>query len=348
MPLLVQRRTRAEIAARHDEPALGLRLHHPGAWHQLELSPYGHDEPVWLKYAGVVKFRGPKLKFDGQGKWIVTRHRLLVVVHPGIGTAGLIRRTDEHILLALDLSDLSPDKRVKKRLGKWPLVQLSGANDPFLIELLVDDKRVPQLLEAIQPDVGVLDETYAAQVNERQRQKLETAEAARAQQEAEDRRRAEEKFDAAAGSKASGVLSAAARVLDHQRTWRFRVNAAPEVCFNAFRRAFSGGGVILRARWDIEMRDGDLAAVYQGRGGIMRVVTGMSTTASSEQEGAVGSEVRFTIESAADGQTVCAMWLASRGSTLGLTHDARFIKPYMRAVEAELRLVDPGVAVAKD
>jgi hypothetical protein len=42
------------------------------------------------------------------------------------------------------------------------------------------------------------------------------------------------------------------------------------------------------------------------------------------------------------------MWLATRTTRLGFTSDARFFKPYMRAVEAQLRLVDPTLMVVKE
>jgi hypothetical protein len=72
----------------------------------------------------------------------------------------------------------------------------------------------------------------------------------------------------------------------------------------------------------------------------------LSELARSEEAGAVGSEVRFEIEQQSSGQTVRAMWLASGSTRLGFTNNARFFKPYMRAVEDQLRLIDPTLQVA--
>ena len=80
----------------------------------------------------------------------------------------------------------------------------------------------------------------------------------------------------------------------------------------------------------------------------MRVTTGLSQIASNEQADAVGSVIRFVIEET-DGQTtLCSMWLAESAQRLSFANDARFMKPYMRAVEDELRLIDPSVALLKE
>lgn len=68
------------------------------------------------------------------------------------------------------------------------------------------------------------------------------------------------------------------------------------------------------------------------------------------QDTAIGSEVSFQTEVAADGRTVCSMWLSSSGRAgvgglLGATSDARFIRPYMQQVGKELRAVDPQIQV---
>jgi hypothetical protein len=79
----------------------------------------------------------------------------------------------------------------------------------------------------------------------------------------------------------------------------------------------------------------------------MKGFTMLSKTASSEQDAAIGSEVSFEVEESNAEGSKCAMWLSSSGSKMGLTTDARFMKPYMRAVEEKLRALDPAVSVSK-
>jgi hypothetical protein len=136
-------------------------------------------------------------------------------------------------------------------------------------------------------------------------------------------------------------------LLDHQKTWRYKVAAPPERCISGFVAAFSGkGGVLLKAKWAVQRTPNGATAVYQGRGGVVGFASALSEMARSEEAGAAGSEVRFEIEQQSAGQTVCAMWLASSSTRLGFTNDARFFKPYMRAVEDQLRLIDPKLHVA--
>jgi hypothetical protein len=137
-------------------------------------------------------------------------------------------------------------------------------------------------------------------------------------------------------------------ILDHRKTWRFRVNGSEQDCMAAFRQAFStGGGLIARAKWDVRRSGNGAVAVYRGRAGLVKVATIMSSTASAEEDSAVGSEVKFEIEDVSAGTVTCAMWLSSGGSSLGFTSDARFFRPYMRAVEDQLRRVDSSVSVSK-
>jgi hypothetical protein len=79
----------------------------------------------------------------------------------------------------------------------------------------------------------------------------------------------------------------------------------------------------------------------------------MSKTAALEADTALGSEVNFEIDGSVDGRTLCTMWLSSSGRAgvgglLGATSDARFIRPYMRAVETQLRQVDASLQIVKD
>jgi hypothetical protein len=343
---------RSEIAPVHDESSLRLRLKAPGKWSELELIPYGRDEPMWLKYSGMVRYKASGVKFEGTSKWIVTRHRLLIVASPGIGTAGLNRQKDEHALISLELMDFNVEPR-GKRLGK-PLmrVRLVGVSQDFEIELKILEKSYPQFLEALSSASTDLDEKAAAVVNERNRQKTLAAERATADEEIERSRIAAERFGSRQTGSApnrSSRLRLNTGLLDHRKTWRYRVAATSEDCVSGFITAFSGsGGLVLKAKWSVTRSPNGAVAVYEGRKGLAVLGTAFSETAQSEEQSAVGSEVRFEIEGTDNGRTICAMWLASRASRIGFTMDGRFFRPYMRAVEDELRRVDPSLQVMKD
>ena len=352
MTLTLQRRMRSEISPAHDEPSLGLRLKAPGKWTELELLPYGRDEPMWLKYSGMVRYRAPGVKFEGTAKWIVTRHRLLILAKPGLGTAGLNRQKDEHALVSLELTDFNVEPR-GKRLGK-PLMRarLTGVSEDFEIELKILERFYAQFLEALSSDSTKLDEKAAAIVNERNREKTLAAERAKAAEEAERARIATERFDSTQTGSAPGRSSRLrlnTGLLDHRKTWRYRVAATPEDCVSGFIAAFSGsGGLVIKAKWAVTPSPNGAVAVYEGRKGLVVIGTAFSERAQSEEQSALGSEVRFEIESNDDGHTICAMWMASRASRIGFTMDGRFFRPYMRAVEDQLRRVDPSLQVVKD
>ena len=145
------------------------------------------------------------------------------------------------------------------------------------------------------------------------------------------------------------VRLSAGGIFDHRRTWHYRVAAKPGECTDAFVRAFSGGGGLLaRAKWDVARTPTGAIATYRGRRGLASIATVLSETASAEQGGAIGAEVKFEIEAERDERTLCGMWLALRTSRLGFTNDGRFFRPYMRAVETELRRVDPATQVVKE
>ena len=140
-------------------------------------------------------------------------------------------------------------------------------------------------------------------------------------------------------------------VLDHRRTWRYDVSASPKQCVDAFARAFSGsGGLVLKASWSVSRKGNGAVAVYKGRKGLGALGGALSRTAALEQDTALGSEVSFEIETAGDGRTVCSMWLESSGRAgiagiFGATSDARFIRPYMQAVEKEMLALDPAAQI---
>jgi hypothetical protein len=139
-------------------------------------------------------------------------------------------------------------------------------------------------------------------------------------------------------------------ILDHRKTWRFQLNGSPQQCAEAFRKAFTergSGGVLAKAKWEVQQSGSQTVAIYRGRAGLIKGMTMLSSTATSEEQAAVGSQVTFQVERAAGGSSTCAMWLSAGSSTLGFTNDGRFFRPYMRAVEGQLRRVDPGLSVNK-
>jgi len=136
-------------------------------------------------------------------------------------------------------------------------------------------------------------------------------------------------------------------ILDHRKTWRFVVKGGPQECVAAFADAFTQGGHIMKAKWDLRRSDSGTVAVYGGRAGLIKGITMLSSRATAEQDNAIGSEVTFEIEQVSGGSVTCAMWLSSRGTAMGFTADGRFFRPYMRAVEDHLRRIDPQITVSK-
>lgn len=138
-------------------------------------------------------------------------------------------------------------------------------------------------------------------------------------------------------------------LLDHRKTWRYQVHGSPEQCITAFLAAFSGkGGALIKAKWAVKHSSTGAVATYKGRKGLVSAFTALSQTAQDEERAAIGSEVTFEIEKVEEDQTTCTMWLSANATRMGITtNDGRFFRPYMRAVESELRQVDPTVQVQK-
>ena len=139
--------------------------------------------------------------------------------------------------------------------------------------------------------------------------------------------------------------------LDHRRTWNYEVAASPAECISAFVAAFKGkGGLGTKARWSVKTTANSAVATYEGRAGIASIAGVLSQTSAQEGDTAIGSQVSFKIDRSDRGRTHCSMWLASSGRSgiaglLGATSDARFIRPYMQAVAAELRKIDPQAQI---
>lgn len=140
-------------------------------------------------------------------------------------------------------------------------------------------------------------------------------------------------------------------ILDHRRTWCYEIRASPTRCIDAFVRAFSGtGGLVVKAHWDVNRTSKGAVAVYKGRKGL-GALGGLTRTGALEQDSALGSEVQFEIDESSDERTVCSMWLGLSGRAgiagmLGVTSDARFIRPYMQGVRKEMLALDPSTRIA--
>jgi hypothetical protein len=127
-------------------------------------------------------------------------------------------------------------------------------------------------------------------------------------------------------------------------SWRYELNARPEECVDAFLEAFSGrGGLLAKGNWSVSRNGAGALATYQGRAGIGAIAGAGSGRQAAEMESAIGSVVKFEVKVAAEHRASCTMRIEARGSTMGFTSDARFIRPYLRAVEKNLRRIDPSL-----
>jgi hypothetical protein len=138
-------------------------------------------------------------------------------------------------------------------------------------------------------------------------------------------------------------------LLDHQRTWQYRVSASPTACVDAFASAFEGGGLLVKGQWRVSRRgSSEAVADYQGRGGLVGALSFLSQTGQATETRAKGSQVTFKIEKHEGAHTTCAMWLSSRSTKIGFTDDAAVIRKHMQAVAKRLRQLDPSVQITTD
>jgi hypothetical protein len=140
-------------------------------------------------------------------------------------------------------------------------------------------------------------------------------------------------------------------LLDHRRQWQYIVNAPAAACVDAFTEAFAGRATLVaNAEWTVRRTGGGAVAVYEGRKGLAAVVGAMNKVSALEHDTARGSEVKFDAEPGNDGRSVCSMHLALSGRAgiaglLGVTSDARFIRPYMQRVTRAILTLDPSAEV---
>jgi len=350
MTLLVQRRARQQLAKAHYERELALRLDRGENPNQMRIHSIRQDEPVYVRFRGRAGLSSSTQKFEGVAELLVTRFRLLLLVHSGMNARGLNQRLGEVAFVSVDRADLRPPEVMKSLLGKIKRVEFSGLIEPFVIQVPFLPN-FEDFLERMTPEHALkLGNEQAAEIRAEARLREALALEAANVAEAEHRRVNAERFgDGGRRSAARRPLGPSLGILDHRKTWRYKAAASTDQCVTGFVNAFSsGGGLLARAKWDVARTPNGANATYRGRKGLVVVTTALSQTAQAEERGAVGSEVRFEIEEEGDGFTICAMWLASGATRMGFTNDARFFRPYMRAVEAQLRQVDPGLQVVKD
>jgi hypothetical protein len=352
MSLLVQKRVLGQLDKVHYERGLSLRVEQGEAPYQTRIQPQGTDEPLSIRFSGRAGVKSLGQTFEGAAEIVVTRLRLLLLVKSGQNARGLSQKTGEVALVSVDRADLGPPQRINGMLGKIKRVEFAGAADTFVLQVpFVSD--FEKFLKVMAPEYAQrLGHERAAEMDKAKR--LEEAQALEAARlaEAEQKQIQAERFgdgDQQSAPRRAAPLGLTMGLLDHLKTWRYKVAAPPDQCVSGFADAFSGkGGLVVKAKWSVERTPKGAIAVYQGRKGLVNLATAFSETAQSEEEGAIGSEVQFEIEEQGADYTICAMWLTSRATRLGFTNDGRFFRPYMRAVETQLRRIDPGLQVVKE
>lgn len=333
-----------------DLDAMAVRVVREGPGRSLEIQPRSPTEPRWRTFHAKFKYRdrdvsGGTIAFPSD--FVVTATRLLMIVSRNRDKKGV----ENFVVATANRADF-PDLRViPDRKGAAKSVELHGADGSASILVSFVSDGFPDLLDWLGPSsVTRLDEA-AARVH---REEVRVAEAQRAEAERHAQegslQAAKARFRAAhaADSARSSISLTAGSVFDHRKTYHYEVAAAATACIDAFVRSFeSGGGVLLRAKWDLHRSPTDAVATYGGRKGLMAAAAIVSEKASEEQEGAIGSEIRFEIVGHDGDNCYCTMWLAQHGSRLGFVNDGRFFRPYMRSVETEFAKLAPSVRVIK-
>lgn len=333
-----------------DDAKLSVKLRRSAPGKFVSLQPATPDEPLFrtFRYNRVAVRLEKKRHYASSGEIVITAKRVLVLLNKGPTGKG----AENYTVVSVNRDELGAPKVKANRNGKVTEVELALSDGSGSIQ--VPSLRGPfeSLLEMLAPEsaerLGA--EAAAARRAARQEEQARKLEA--------ERQAGEEKAQKAAslfreqpdsGHRRSPVGLSVGSMLDHRKTWHYRVAASEARCIRAFADSFShGGGVLARAKWDVAERADGAVATYRGRKGVIAAMTALSETASAEQEGAIGSEVKFEIVARDGDHVICAMWLASHGSRLGFTNDARFFRPYMRAVEDELRRLDPQTQVIKE
>jgi hypothetical protein len=330
----------------NDDEKLNVRLRRTPPVNSIHIQPRKDDEPLFKTFrCGTLTVRGSTRANASTGELVITAKRVLVLLHHGSTGKG----ANKYTIVSIDRAEISTPITKIDRHGRVTRLELPVPGGS--VSAGTQSTNLTSFLKALgEPPANLGPEAAAARREAGEREAQEKAEADRKTQE-EQVQAATARFNAQAAAHlgASPVSLSAGGILDHRKTWQYRVAASDEDCLRAFAAAFSGGGgVLLRAKWEVRKQPNGAVAIYRGRKGFIGAVTVMSETASAEQQGAIGSEVKFEIVGPDGNHTICAMWLASHASRLGFTNDARFFRPYMRAVEDQLRRLDSSIQVIKE
>jgi hypothetical protein len=138
---------------------------------------------------------------------------------------------------------------------------------------------------------------------------------------------------------------------DHQKTWTVRTAASPSQCVSAFSEALGSPGLVFGTRWKVRGStsaggEARATATYEGRSGLIGLISMFIPRTQQEIQAALGSEMTFIATPAAGG-TQCSMAMTKVGTVLLFTADARFFKIAMRRVIRQLRSNDEHMVLEK-
>ena len=142
-------------------------------------------------------------------------------------------------------------------------------------------------------------------------------------------------------------------ILDHSRTWHFETSLSPAECLRAFASCLGNrSGVIMGSRWVISTSGGNGAgqavATYEGRGGVVGALSGLSSRAQQEENAAAGSQLSFAAKPNGNGKTACTMAMTRVARVyLLFTADARFFRGAMNRVARRLEEQDANLELVK-
>jgi hypothetical protein len=353
MGVLVRKRSIPFNGQVHQEPDLSLKVRVGTLQAKTDVFPdRTDDEPLFYRFRCRAGVRTPEEYYEGPAQVVITSRRVLMMIFPGMKPKGLDPKRHEIALVSVERSEIAAPEIDKSLTGKVKSVHFRGKVEDFIIGIPYI-QNFSDFLDKMAPEnaQGLSTDAYAKRQGA-ERHKAEKDREAASQEAAEVAQQNAKRFTqdrGSAGPNRTSPLGLAKGMFDHRRTWRYRTSLSADQCIAGFVAAFTGrGGLLLKAKWSVERAGAGAVAIYDGRKGLVALSTGLSERAQSEEAGAVGSQIRFEVEEEGATYAVCAMWLAQKGSVVGLTLDARFFRPYMRAVERELRRADPSLKVVKD
>jgi hypothetical protein len=329
---------------------LRVKVKRDGPRSKLKIEPKTPEEYLFKEFHAKFKYmegkkRGGTVAFpDG---FIITASRLLMIATRRDDKKGV----DHFVIATANRSDFPNVNTVKDRKGEVKSIELTSVDRSATITISFASKGLAQVLDWLDPSSAVKLDQAAAE-ERRNQNRIEN------EKRADDARQAKlaqlevakSRFHGTAGQASArlGSLISTGGILDHRKTFYYKVAGTSEACIAAFQMAFeSGGGLLLRAGWTLQRSPGGAVANYEGRKGLGAIGAALSQSAASEQAGAVDSKVQFQIDGEDEQYTYCSMWLAEHGSRIGFVSDGRFIKPYMRSVETELVKLDSEVEIIK-